>query len=105
LARTHNTPRSGNRSRCKYDSRNGDQRRSIRTVIDRHGPPADDAGAPSDALPGNRVTTGETPSESPASARAEADLFERSAHRHDHEASLHDRLAAGASGWLYFGFL
>ena len=74
-------------------------------MIDPHGPPADDAGAPSDALPGNRVATGETPSESPASARAEADLFERSAHRHDHEASLYDRLAAGASGWLYFGFL
>jgi hypothetical protein len=48
---------------------------------------------------------GEALSESLAHTQAEVDRFERSAHRHDHEASLHDRLAATASGWLYFGFL
>jgi hypothetical protein len=72
-------------------------------VIDRQGRPADHASAPSDALTGDELTTGDAPSEN--LAPAQADRFERSAHSHDHEASLHDRLAAAASGWLYFGFL
>ena len=79
-------------------------------MIDRWGP-LDDGHATSDAqLDDNsartrqgseqvRVVSDDLP------ARAEAHEPERSARRHDHEACLHDRLAAETQGWLYFAFL
>jgi hypothetical protein len=80
-------------------------------VIDREGPPADDALAtfdsqrndplwgPEQSLTSNGLVVAEN------SLSTEADQFEWSAHRHDREAVLHDRLAAETCGCLYFGFL
>lgn len=83
-------------------------------MIDREGPPADDALAtfdsqrnaplrgPVQSLTSNGLVVAE---HSLNVDPVGADQFERSAHRHDHEAILHDRLAAETYGCLYFGFL
>ena len=96
-------------------------------MIDREGPPADEALATFDSqrnvalrgqvqgLTSNGVVVAENSLSvdpvgaavhmSPAPDPAEADQFERSAHNHDCEAILHDRLASETCGCLYFGFL
>jgi hypothetical protein len=97
-------------------------------VIDRQGLPADDASTASDAQQGNGLglalrelkpvravsaadepvgghRTDYTGRENITSAPAEAEALGWSADRHDREARFHDRLAAEASGHLYFAFL
>jgi hypothetical protein len=102
--------------------------RNLGAVIDQQGLPADDASAASDAQQGDglglalrelkpvRVVSAadepvgghRTDYTGPANitpAPAEAEALGRSADRHDREARFHDRLAAEASGHLYFAFL
>jgi hypothetical protein len=96
-------------------------------VIDREGPPADEALAtfdpqrndslrgPVQGLTSNGIVVAENSlgvdpvgtavRMSPAPETTEADQFERSAHKHDCEAILHDQLASETCGCLYFGFL
>jgi hypothetical protein len=80
------------------------KRRNICAVIDRWGP-LGGGNATSDAQlekDSARVINGAEQNRGAADQPHES---ERSARRHDREASLHERLAAETSGCLYFAFL